>query len=50
MRLWPILLSQTLGLLIAGLISLSPPAQAQDALQDSELVDALKQGGYADDS
>ena len=40
------MITRTLGILITGLLSLSLPAQAENLLQGSELVDALKQGGY----
>jgi len=40
------MITRTLGILITGLLSLSLPAQAENLLRGSELVDALKQGGY----
>ena len=40
------MITKTLGILITGLLSLSLPAQAENLLRGSELVDALKQGGY----
>jgi phosphohistidine phosphatase SixA len=46
MRSLPILVSRTLGLLVAAAVSLPIPVGAQDPLQGYDLITALQQGGY----
>ena len=40
------MITKTLGILITGLLSLSFPAHAGQQMEKSELISALKKGGY----